>query len=328
MTRDIRLRWSALTIAACLALACRPTVRAVLGSNVPHRPAGVRLSYDDVDRFAIVLDSLAAGADTVTTLKRYIAGGTRGFVAYAEQFGVNDSTLLAALRRYPTYYRSLSDLPERLRAQEPSVRAGLARLEALHPGTVFPSVWYLVGSSRAGGQAGRAGVLIGAELMAASADSVTRAKVETPRSFRVIDDIAALVVHETVHYNHFINAPITYSRSWNNRARALKEGAADFMAELATGRHTNYEAHSYGERHEAELWARFSLALDSNTTNWFFGRPSPDVPPALGYFLGYRVVRSYYQGAADSTAAIRAIMRLHDYEAFHRASGYRTGGAP
>lgn len=304
-------------------MACRPIVRTVLGSNVPHRPDGVKLSYADVDRFAAALDKLASGADTATVLREYVAAGTRGFVAYAEQYGTNDSTILAALRRHPAFYRSLRDLPARLRAQEPQVRAGLARLEALHPGTVFPPVWYLVGSGRAGGQAGRTGVLIGAELMAASSDSATRSAIATPRSYRVIEDMPALVVHETVHYNHFINAPITYSRQWDNRARALKEGAADFVAELATGRHTNYEAHAYGERHERELWTRFQASLDSNTTGWFFGRPSADVPSALGYFLGYRVVRSYYQRAGDSTAAVHAIMRLHDYQAFQRESAYQ-----
>jgi len=303
-------------------VSCRPVVRGVLGSNVPHAPADVKISYADVDRFAVALQKLETGSDTVAVLREYVAGGSRGFVAYAKQFGTNDSTLHAALRRQPVFYRSLRDLPARLRQQEPQVLAGLARLEALHPGTVFPTVWYLVGSGRAGGQAGRAGVLIGAELMAASSDSLTRASLQTPRNYRVIEDMPALVVHETVHYNHFINAPMTYSRQWNNRARALKEGAADFIAELATGRHTNYEAHAYGEPREAELWGRFEASLDSNAVGWFFGRPSPDVPSALGYFLGYRVVRSYYRQTPDSTAAVRAIMRLHDYEAFLRASAY------
>jgi hypothetical protein len=315
-------------LVVCVPVACRPTVRAVLGTSAPNRPADVKLSYDDVDRFAAALERLEAGADTVATLKRYVSDGTRGFKAYAERYGVNDSTLRAAMRRSPLFYRALRDLPARLRAQEPQIRAGLAKLEALHPGTEFPPVWFLVGGGRAGGQSSRTGVLIGAEITAASADSLTRAQLQTPRGYRVIDDMAALVVHETVHYNHFINAPITYSRRWDNRARALKEGSADFIAELSTGRHVNHEAHAYGERHEPELWARFSLALDSSTTNWFFGRPSADVPDALGYFLGYRVVRSYYEGAADSTAAIRAIMRLHDYEAMLRASGYRPVRVP
>jgi hypothetical protein len=322
MTTRARLLAVAITAALGSALAGRPIVRTVLGANVPHRPDGVSFSYADVDRFALALGKLDAGADTVTVLREYVAAGSRGFTAYAKQFGTNDSTLLAALRRHPAFYQSLRDLPGRLRGQEPRIRAGLARLEALHPGTVFPPVWFLVGSGRAGGQAGRIGVLIGAELTAASPDSVTRAANRTPRSYRAIEDMPALVVHETVHYNHFINAPITYSRQWDNQARALKEGAADFVAELATGRHTNYEAHAYGERHERELWTRFEASLDSNTTGWFFGRPAEDVPSALGYFLGYRIVRSYYARATDSTAAMRAIMRLHDYDAFHRASGY------
>jgi uncharacterized protein YjaZ len=147
----------------------------------------------------------------------------------------------------------------------------------------------------------------------------------TPRNFHTLDDLSALVVHETVHYNQFTNAPITYSRNWNNLARALKEGSADFVAELATGKHINRNAHRYGNEHEAMLWQQFAPTLrSSDTGDWFFAQPTDGRPSDLGYFLGYRIIRAFYASATDPTRALESIMTLHDYESFMKRSGYRA----
>lgn len=286
-------------------------------------PATTRFSYADVDRFAAALVALDTTRDSAAVLHRYLLEGTKGLRAYAGQFRVSDSSMLAALRRHPGHYRVLRDLPARLRAEEAHVRAGLAALERLYPRAVHPPIWYVIGNGRAGGQASRHGVLIGADVYGVPDDSSEATDQMLARGLHRTREVASLVVHETVHFNQAADAPLTYLRTWNNLARALKEGSADFVAELATGATINAPAHAYGGAREGELWAAFAPTLNTTTTEpWFFVRPADGRPPDLGYYLGYRIVRAHYLRSSDARTGVRAIMELRDYDRFLRASGY------
>ena len=45
----------------------------------------------------------------------------------------------------------------------------------------------------------------------------------------------------------------------------------------------------------------------------------------LGYWVGYRIVKAYYQRAADKQQAFREILGLSDPQAFLNKSGWRPG---
>ena len=45
----------------------------------------------------------------------------------------------------------------------------------------------------------------------------------------------------------------------------------------------------------------------------------------LGYWVGYRIVKAYYQRAADKQQALREILELSDPKAFLAKSGWRPG---
>lgn len=45
-------------------------------------------------------------------------------------------------------------------------------------------------------------------------------------------------------------------------------------------------------------------------------------PPDLGYWIGYRIAKSYYDQAQDKQQAILDILALTDFEAFVRGSRY------
>lgn len=68
-----------------------------------------------------------------------------------------------------------------------------------------------------------------------------------------------LVAHELVHYQQAAYDVERYQRLNSLLARAIKERAADYVAELLTGAHINPVAHAYGNRHEWDLWSRFPL---------------------------------------------------------------------
>jgi uncharacterized protein YjaZ len=109
------------------------------------------------------------------------------------------------------------------------------------------------------------------------------------------------------------------------------EGSANLIAELVTGAPSRNE---YAEAHEAELWAEFSREMHGKDySRWLWNGANPkrgDRPADLGYWIGYRITKSYYNRAADKARAIHDILTIRDFDRFLTASGYapRAPAAP
>ena len=87
------------------------------------------------------------------------------------------------------------------------------------------------------------------------------------------------------------------------------ERTANFVAELIAGHHINNAAHEYGMAHEAELWREFRTQFDkTDFFPWMYGRPTDGKPNDLGYFIGYRIAKAYYDKALDKRQAVKEII--------------------
>jgi uncharacterized protein YjaZ len=143
------------------------------------------------------------------------------------------------------------------------------------------------------------------------------------------DGIAHLVAHELVHYQQAMARGVeAYRAIFGERQTllriAIREGSADFVAELISGGHTNPRAHEYGLRHERELWTAFQKEMHQRELGaWMFYRPAKREWPAnLGYFMGYRIAQAFYERHPDKREALRAILGVTDYEQFLHDSRY------
>jgi uncharacterized protein YjaZ len=107
-------------------------------------------------------------------------------------------------------------------------------------------------------------------------------------------------------------------------ALTIREGAAEFFADRATGRITQEKARPYVLEHEKELWERFRKEMKGRETGeWMWKTPgNPSQPPHVAYMLGYRIVEAYYHRAEDKNEAVREIFAVTDYPAFLERSGY------
>jgi hypothetical protein len=106
-------------------------------------------------------------------------------------------------------------------------------------------------------------------------------------------------------------------------ARAVREGCAELLAELALGKSTPDQL-VYGTAREAELWRAFRAIAHERTdkhTGWFSGRNTafPDAPWQIGYFVGMRMCRAWYDGQPDRKAALRAILQTQGGGKLERA---------
>lgn len=276
-------------------------------------PKQVRLETGDLRHLQNALHMMAekGSGDTLAIIERaYLANASPGLRAWAQRYDVTSTSMTSAIRRHPSAYSDA--LAGSVLDQEQSLRSAFAKLQDLFPRAVFPPVWFFAGDYRAGGLARPEGVLIAVERFSGEPQ-----------------DVVPLVMHEVAHVQSAMLQGIdVYQRIFGPEqtllALALREGSAELIAELAASRHINPKAERYGLEHERDLWLQFREEMHrSEVGDWMFVEPgNSEWPPDLGYWIGYRILRSYYDHAEDKQKAIDDILNLTDFSAFLTASRY------
>ena len=253
-----------------------------------------------------------------------------------EQSGAEQ--IAAAVARRPRFYAAIRRgtlALDSLGGAVAQIRGRYRRLAALYPDAVFPPVYFLIGRLTSGGTTGPSGMLLGAEMR--GADAATPRDELTPWERGVVGDasgVPRLVAHELVHAEQEFaragQANVDASGDKTLLAQALDEGCADFLADMtgdvadAGGADLGVGYGAYGRAHERELWQEFRpVMLGTDTKGWLYqGDGSKGRPADLGYFVGARICRAYYERAPDKRKAVREILVMTDPRAFVAASGY------
>jgi hypothetical protein len=280
----------------------------------------------DVPRFWQAYDRLSAETDGTARAailqQDYFYGGSPGLASYARDLMVTPSTLLAAVDRYATYYQHVRNLsltfPDA--TDEQRTRAVLENLKRLYPKAHYPDVCFVIGDTQTGGVLTSEALVVGTETLArdpADEDSAPPRHLVDLGYSR--DLLPVVVAHEIAHAQQKYYAGKQTVLFW-----VILEGGAELVASLLTGMPASVGLHEYGNAHEAELWAEFQASKDAPGKGTWFSPAVGERPGALGYYVGYQIVRSYYDRQTDPQAAIDSILNIEDYEKFLQDSGYAS----
>jgi hypothetical protein len=107
---------------------------------------------------------------------------------------------------------------------------------------------------------------------------------------------------------------------------SLIEGAADFTAALVAGEHSFRSPYAPHDPKAANLIERRFLADQDKTdlSDWI-DNGSLTEPGDLAYWVGYRIVKSYYEHASDKRRALRDIIEMKNPKVFLARSGWHPG---
>jgi len=276
--------------------------------------SGPIISIDDVERFYRVYDA-AQGHPTADQIQRdYLDRGTEGLHSFAKARNVTAARIADAVATQPELYadanRCLTVLP-RVRTRLQGV---LEKLGEVYSEARFPPVTIVVGRGRPvaiGDPSG--GVRIGLEALCAA--DMLHADPE--------ERFVHVIAHEYAH--------VQQSGFLNDETRptvlqtALAEGGAEFAAELISGEVSNATLLTQVKGRELEIEAAFVPDMDkTDLAKWFYNHPgTPQWPPDLGYWVGYRIVKAHYQRASDKRRALAEIFGITDARAFLTASGWQ-----
>lgn len=315
-----RDRWARVVALASAALVLPLAAPRAQGSD----PDSAQIITSDIPRFWNAWDRMQTAATRDDSLRalfeEYYLGASPGLVGFIRLRVSSVYQLLDAIERHPRYYASIRASTLRVAEFEPRIRRAFQVLDSLYPDAVFPDTYVLIGRLSSGGTLTRDDLLIGAEMYGmtpeAPQDELTGwlATVLKP-----VDAIPHIVAHELIHYQQRYpdaDPPTLLSQS-------VREGSADFLAELISGRHINAHVHEWANPRAGELWQEFRERMHgTSSSEWLYGgNEDTDRPADLAYWMGYRIAAAYYGGAADKTEAIADILNITDFDAFLDRSG-------
>ena len=276
----------------------------------------VAITTADVDRFFRLYDDPALAADPDVLAARYLATPSPGLAEFMALRRITPERLAKALREKPGVFQGARDCAGKLDDVRPRLVSATDRLAELYPAAQFPPITIAIGRASSAGVGNAQGVYIGLE-------SLCMAKfIEADDTDRFVHVIA----HEYVH----VQQPLAQveDRDETVLRAALVEGAAEFVAERMTGSVAYPLLHQWAKGREKELETAFLAEKDGKAleSRWLYNQQGTDGWPGdLGYWVGYRVAKAYYDRAPDTKAAIKAIIEMEDPAAFLAESGWTPG---
>lgn len=295
------------------------------GQTLNANPDKVEFVTSDIVRFWSAFDSCQTNPQLSKEFydKLYFGQGTVGLKTFKTVSIKNTDNLVKATEKYKLYYESIRASTMMVAKLKPALHMSLVKFKQLYPAAKFPNVYFLIGDLNSGGKSEKDGLLIGCEVNCADSKSnftnIYPPFIKTLKSL-TLKNITLIVVHELVHYQQsYVDS------STNLLGSAIREGSADFICKLITGKTINDISFEYGETHERELWNEFEKDMTGDDiSKWLYNRATEERPSDLGYYVGYKITESYYLHSKNKEAAINEILNIKDFDLFLRKSMYET----
>jgi hypothetical protein len=265
----------------------------------------------DIDRFWVAYDSARTTQDTLKQRqyfqRLYIDAGTEGLHAFMKARNYDARLYTQLINKYPKFWNSVRPNTLKVKTQAAAIEASIKRFKKLYPEMSTSRMYFTVGGLRSGGTVTNNMVLVGTEIATADKNTDAAELSDWLKSVFENQDAANLVslnIHEYVHTQQKGQADALL-------VHCIKEGSADFIAELVTHIPNNSPYMVYGRAHEAELKNKFKIDMfSSSMINWLYNGTQAQHAD-LGYFMGYIICKAYYNNHTNKKQAIQDIIELN-----------------
>ncbi|MBB3275766.1 MULTISPECIES: DUF2268 domain-containing putative Zn-dependent protease [unclassified Pseudoxanthomonas] len=272
------------------------------------------VDIDDVERFYRLYDSVQGHPSAEQLQRDYLDAGSEGLHHFAKARRITGEAIAANLAKNPQAYIDAKRCMEVLPDTRNRLRASLRKLVELYPEARLPTVTIAVGRGKPVGTASAdTGVQIGLEALCAT--DWLNPDLE--------DRFVHVIAHEYVHVQQV--PAFVETEQATVLESALMEGAAEFVGELISGEVAYLHLKQNTKGQELAIETKFQADMDKRDLSDWIYNSKPGNPGDLGYWVGYRIVKSYYQNASDKRQALRDIIGLQDARAFLARSGWQPG---
>ena len=292
-------------------------------------PKTVKFVTSDIDAFWRAYDLAAKESDKAKRIAifqtEYLDKGSAGLKDFLRLRIGSAENIVSMIDQMPKYYASIRPSTLTVRRMEKKMRAAFVKFKSLYPDAVFPDVYFVIGITSTGGTTGPSGLLIGTEMYGKTPKTPNDELKDWLRAvLSTVENVPAIVAHESCHYNQRLSSA---PEQRHLLGKALQEGGCDTIGELIAGRTINEHLKVYGRTHDVDIWRDFQTDMyKPGISNWFYNaNTAKDRPADLGYYVGYRITRAYYDRAKDKRQAVHDILNIQDARAFLEKSAYSGG---
>lgn len=273
--------------------------------------SGPAIHIEDVARFYKIYDA-AGGHPNADQLQRdYIDPGSDGLHQFAKVRRISGTTIAGALAKQPELYANAKRCMAALPRVRQRLEAALRTLGRLYPQARFPAVTIAVGHGKpVGAGSPVSGIQIGLEALCAT--DYLNPNVE--------DRFVHVIAHEYAHVQQA--AALVDAEQPTVLALSLIEGAAELTAELISGEVAYSHLRALTKGREKEIETAFAADKDNTDLSKWLNNGTREEPGELGYWVGYRIAKAYYERASDKRQALREILEMTDPAAFLASSGW------
>ncbi|WP_314241868.1 Ig-like domain-containing protein [Empedobacter tilapiae] len=264
----------------------------------------------DIDNFWIAYDSVNKVKENKTSVFKqlYLDKGTIGLKDFVKYKDFNEKNYVTAFAKYPEFWKSIRKNTLVSSKQIQKTEKALKEFKKLYPNQSKGNIYYTIGALRSGGMPNGADLIVGLEKVVGDKTTNTsefeNKTLQNMFQFSNPSLLGFVSVHEFIH---------TFQKGSevNVLAKAIKEGSADFIAELALKEKYNSHYLDYGFKNFDLVRNQFKNQLFSqNYENWFYNSETNEHPD-LGYFVGYVISKNYYANSKNKKQAIKDLIELN-----------------
>jgi hypothetical protein len=279
------------------------------GSKFSGNPTDAKFHTEDILNFWKTFDEASPDFSANVFQEKYIDAGSKGLKGFLKYRIENGKNLSKTVKENLDYYKAIRESSLSIDNKKERFYEYFANLKKIYPEAVFPDVYFVIGAKNSGGTAFDDGLIVGAEMFGKETNDF-KPRID-------IDYVDEVVAHELVHFQQ------NYTSNNTLLAQSIREGSADFICELIAGTHSNVKIYEYGDAHTTELWKEFVTQMNGNNwTDWLYSSKDKSRPKDLGYWMGYKITKAYYNKADDKKKAIKDILNIKDFNSFLTNSGY------
>lgn len=275
-------------------------------------PANAKIVTSDIDLFWTCFDQ-AGDKFKAENFEAYLKEGSPGLKDFIPNRIESAQKLAKKVKRKKAYYQLIRESSLKIKEQHTqAILKIFESMEAIYPEATFPNTYFVIGTLNSGGTASKNGLIMGAEMFGPQAEN---AKEKAILNF---DYIPGIVAHELIHFQQ--NLP----NSYRLLDQSIREGSADLIALVIQKLPLKHHLDDWAVPQEEALWNEFkAIMLGKKYQGWLYGGKRAKGRPAdLGYWMGYRICKAYYDKQDDKKKAIETILNIQDFEAFLELSAY------
>jgi len=268
----------------------------------------------DVERFYRLYDATDGKPSQLQLQKQYIDPGTEGLKVLMAKRDLTAASLYLSLSQAPNLYNEAKQCVSVLPTVKHRLIEAMNKLIEIYPQAKTPAITIAISDGRSAAIGyPDSGVQVALELMCAI-------KFINPN---IEDRFVNVIAHEFAHVQqnpNFIN-----KTQQTVLDVSLEEGVAELMAELTSGQMAYQYFAPMVAGKEAQIEQRFwQQRHDTDLSQWVYNS-TLEKPGDLGYWVGYRIAKHFYNKSNHKKRAIAELLAIEDAEEFLQKSGWQPG---